>query len=269
MDIQMRMDYYRARLLAAGMLEPTRLRSSHLHWRFYLPDTELTAFVVNLLGTPEHLTITYGFASTAFTRMAGDENALVEYGIDDTGIALREQILIRRESDACKAAQAIESMYHTYHGTTKEVLLSLAKEKRTRFLSRITAELKPLGFRKKAHTWTRLLSQDYILSFNAQKSAFSDEYYFNLTLAKNGDTTFGSCFHTRLSPISASPFDWQALSAEEFDVFLTHTLLPFLSRFLNSDLESLGADSLIWHNCSCNRKKCPGCWVQKNLWEAQ
>lgn len=49
--IRGKMERYRRMLLAAGMLEPTKWENSGVHWLFYKPATELTAFVVNLRET--------------------------------------------------------------------------------------------------------------------------------------------------------------------------------------------------------------------------
>ena len=174
-DVREKLESFRTRLLAAGFLEPTRHHSSDWHWYFYRPDTDLTAFAVNLRGKDGWLEVTYGLASTAFTRMAGDENALGWYGLSDPDITLRENFLVCDDSDAETLAAQIAAFFSRYRGTEKDALLDLAREKRKAYIAQFAAALKPLGFKKKATTWTRPLDS-FELVFNLQKSAYADEY---------------------------------------------------------------------------------------------
>ena len=267
-DIQIKMEQYRTELLAFDMCEPTFWKTSR-RWLFYKPMTELTAFVVNLQGNEFYVEITYGYASTAFTRMAGDENALVERGVSDEDITIREKVIICDEADEATAKNKIAKMYAAYQDTQKDDLLLFAKEKRKAFLQQIHAKLKPLGFKKKTNTWTRWLTDTYYLMFNAQKSAFSDEYYFNLYIGKNGTNEYGDCYYTRIAPNGMAPMDWQALYKEEFDFFLEKSVVPELERILATPLPELGQIASYWTGCYCNRQKCESCWMQKNMWEAK
>lgn len=263
----MKIDTYRQRLLAAGMLEPTKWENSNDSLRTYKSVTELTAFVVNLRVTEFCTEITYGYASTAFTRMTGDENALVYWGVSDEDITLREKLLICEETEEESSAVQIQKFHDEYLQIEKEELLNIAKIKRKEFIQQIADKLKPLGFRKKANTWTRPLSGEFYVMFNAQKSGFSDEYYFNLYIGKNGTNVYGDCYYTRLAPEGMCPMDWQALSREEFDFFLNRTVVPAVKTILDTPLEELGKQPFFWSGCSCNRRKCDVCWVEKNLWE--
>ena len=268
-ETQTKMNQYREELAASSMREPTKRNSSSCHWYFYKPTTDLTAFIVNLQGNEFYIEVTYGYASTAFTRMAGDENALVEFGVSDEDITIREKMIICDEADETIARSKIAEMYATYLHTPKDELLLLAKEKRKAFIQQIQAKLKPLGFKKKANTWTRSLTDTYYLVFNAQKSAFSDEYYFNLSINKEGTIYFGGCYETRLAPAGMSPMDWQALNKEEFAFFLDKTVVPELEKIIGTPLSELGQISSYWIGCHCNRQKCECCWMQKNLWDAK
>ena len=201
--VQAKMEQYRIKLLAFGMSEPAKWHSSSWHWLFYKPMTELTAFVVNLKGNEFYVEVTYGYASTAFTRMAGNENALVEWGVSDENISIREKVIICDEADENTAKCKIAKMYAAYQHTPKDDLLLCVKEKRREFIQQINEKLKPLGFKKKANTWKYTLTDAYYLMFNAQKSAFSDEYYFNLYIGKNGTSYYGDCYETRIAPIAA------------------------------------------------------------------
>ena len=268
-NIQAIMEQYRTKLLAFNMSEPTKRQSSSWHWCFYKPMTELTAFVLNLQGNEFYVEVTYGYASTAFTRMAGDENALLELGVSDGDITIREKAIICDEADEAIAKSKIKEMYTAYRHTQKDDLLLFAKEKRKVFIQQIHAKLKPLGFKKKANTWTHALTDTYYLMFNAQKSAFSDEYYFNLYIGKNGTNDYGDCYYTRIAPADMFPMDWQALDKEEFDFFLDKSVVPELEKIIDTPLTELGQISSYWTGCLCNRQKCESCWMKKNLWEVK
>lgn len=268
-DIQVKMKQYRDKLLAFNMREPTKWQSPSWHWYFYKPMTELTAFIVNLRGNEFCVEITYGYASTAFTRMAGDENALVEWGVSDECITIREKVIVRNEADEIVAKSKIAEMYTAYQHTQKNDLLIFAKEKRKAFIQQIHARLKPLGFRKKANTWTHTLGDAYYLMFNAQKSSFSDKYYFNIYIGKNGTDQCGDCYDTRTAPEGMYPMDWQSLTKEDFDFFLEKTVVPELNKILRTPLTELGKIPSYWTGCYCDRQKCETCWMQKNVWEAK
>lgn len=145
----------------------------------------------------------------------------------------------------------------------------LIKEKRKQFINQIAVKLKPLGFKKKATNWTKSLDTNYYVMFNAQKSAFADEYYFNIYIGKNGTDDYGDCYYTRIAPDSKYPLDWQTISKEDFDLFLDDTAVIVLQDIINTPLKILGKRENVWCGCTCNRKKCAECWVEKNLWEAQ
>lgn len=268
-DIQAKMEQYRVQLLDAGMTEPTKRSSSNWHWFFYKPVTELTAFIVNLTGTDYYIEVIYGYASTAFTRLSGCEDSLIESGVRDEEITIRERIIIYDETDEENARVQIAQMHEKFLQTPKDELLSKAKTKRNAFIQQIAVKLKPLGFKKKANTWTRALESEYYVMFNAQKSAYSDEYYFNVYIGKNGTNNYGDCYYTRVFPGEMCPIDWQSLSKDEFEVFMNRTAVPALERIIRTPLHELGKLPSIWSCCACDRKKCERCWVEKNLWEAK
>ena len=163
----------------------------------------------------------------------------------------------------------IAQMYDRFRQTEKDDLLTEVKAKRKAFIQQIAVKLKPMGFKKKSNNWTRPVEDDCSLVFEAQKSSFSDEYYFNVYIGKNGTNHFRVCYYTRVFPGEMCPMDWQALSKDEFEVFLNHTVVPALERIISTPLHELGKFPSIWSCCSCDRKKCERCWVEKNLWEAK
>lgn len=260
LESRTRMERYRRQLLSAGMTEPSRWTSSSWHWLFYKPVTELTAFVVNLHGSNDFITVTYGYASTAFTRMSSDEDYLSKYGVWDEYITIHEVFLICSEDDESEATARIKHMHDTYLTTTKDQLLACGKEKRRAFLQRITNKLKPLGFKKSGNKWKHPLESGCFLLFEAQKSGFSDEYYFNIFICREGTDTH-TCCYTRLSPPNMCPLDWQALTFDEFDFFLEKSVVPFLTEILNTPLHELAKLRHICEICRCSRDKCPDCWI--------
>lgn len=260
-NIPAKMAQYRQQLLAFGMLEPTQDIYSEERMLFYKPVRELTAFVVNLTAKDDCIVLMYGYASTAFTRFAGSEQDLTKYGVSDEDITIREKALISQQSQEAAARASIADMYHRYQQTEKAALLACAKEKRKAFLNQISLLLKPLGFRKKGNFWTRPLTADFYLMFNAQKSAFSDEYYFNVYIGKNGTNCYGDCYYTRIFPQGLCPADWQGLSQAEWDAFFTGTMVPALDHILRTPLEELGTDPDYQRHCDCNRTLCSTCWM--------
>lgn len=268
-EIRAKMEQYRTELLSFGMQEPSRRESSVWHWYFFKPMTNLTAFIVNIKGTDQDIKIVYGYASTAFTRFNGCEDHLIREGVSDDDITIREKFVVRDEHDEKMAESLIKDMYHKYAQTEKDDLLICAKEKRKAFIQQIAVKLKPLGFKKKVNTWTRVLGEEYYLMFHAQKSSFSDEYYFNVYIGKNGTDNYGDCYYNRLAPETMCPMDWQAISREEFETFLNHTVLPELEKIIRTPFDELGKDSSYWEGCYCDHKKCNDCWMKKNFWEMQ
>ena len=123
-EIIERMEKYCSMLLAAGMKEPDR-QSKSWHWMFYRPETELTAFAVNLQGKEDCVEIVYGFASTAFLRMDGIEpSQAVSITIDDTDMAVRQREIIRSAEDEKAAGERIRALYEAYRFMEKDALLA-------------------------------------------------------------------------------------------------------------------------------------------------
>lgn len=268
-EMREKMEQFRQQLLNFEMLEPTKRESSGWHWFFYKPITALTAFIVNLHGNEYYIEVVYGYASTAFTRMVGDENALIELGVEDEEITIREKVIICDAADEKTAQSQIKEMYSKYLKVEKDELLVYAKAKRREFIKQIAEKIKPLGFKKKDNTWIRALESNYYVMFNAQKSAFSDVYYFNVYIGKNGTNDYGDCYFTRVDPNGMCSMDWQAFSKEEFEFFLVRKVVPVLNQIIQTPLHKLGKLPPFWSGCHCNHQKCSQCWMEKNLWEAK
>lgn len=258
---------YREQLLAAGFREPINRTAVGGHWLFYKPLTNLTAFVVNLHDGDDQVEVVYGCASTAFTLMANDADALISLGISDQEINLRARVVLRGGEDA----PAIRAMYDRFRTVEKDELLALAKEKRKAFIREIALRLKPLGFRKTGNTWRREMPAGMILAFNLQKSSYSDVYYFNVDMYRAGVVGLG-CYDDRVPLDDACKvwtMDWQLISSEDLADFLDRRLLPRLRWLIDTPYAELGASPEYWARCGCRRTCCEHCWVHKNMWEAK
>ena len=269
-------DTYRQKLMDAGFQE-----AAQNPWCFYREDMPLTAFFVNLKILSDHICIFYGFASTAFTRLAGCENSLMESGIREDDNCLRFYGEIRTEADAMSLREASAERYRQYHGMDKESLLNLIKARRKAFIGRIDAALKPLGFRKKGNQWRKPLGESIILQFWADKSTYMDQYYFEVNIFSTASNQGLWCFTERLEKLSVdkfripgtiiqcNTFDWQLQSAQELDAILERAITQYLLPLQSLPPEKLGAEPEMWKRCICPRDRCAHCWVQKNLWEAR
>lgn len=259
------LERYRTQLLAFGMCEPKSCNFSTGYWNFYKQTTEWAAFVVNLQGKDDFVEVIFGFASTAFTKMVGDEMSLINYGIWDEAIAVRQKVIIRSEADEKFAQDRIGKMYEQYYSAEKDEILAVKKAAQKAFIATIAKKLKPLGFKKKNNSWTKFLDDEYYVEFYAQKSSFSDEYYFNIYIRKNNQN--GSCYYTRVAPEEMYPMDWQCIPDAQWQAFLDDMIENVLMPIIDTPLPELGKMPYIWETCFCDRKKCSNCWVEKNVWE--
>ena len=211
---------YRTELLAAGFTNaPTA------YGRFYRQNTDHTAFIVNLTDDGYGVTAVYGFTLNSFM---GDTSWFLKNGEDSECCKLRESVFLITGEDNSKAQETVTAFYKTYCHLEKEALLSVCKEKQKAFLSRFAVRLKPLGFKKKGAQWTKLLLSGYQITFHAQKSAYSDQYYFRFYV----DPPTGSGIklpllerHGGQVDINGNGiFDWQLLSDEQIE-FIINTAI--------------------------------------------
>ena len=156
------------------------------------------------------------------------------------------------------------------HSISKEQIIadSLEKLPSAYEIAKIAEKLKPLGFKKKNAKWTRLLDNDFCLEFEAQKSQWSDEYYFNVNVYHK-DVRYPQCYGTRLNTNPKGIYNWQLMTDEELYCLLDDAIENHLFQIINSPLSELGGKKYIWQDCNCSRNKCNTCWVQKNRWEAK
>lgn len=214
---------YRDRLLTVGFSE-AEYRAGH----FYLQAADQTAFIINLSDDEEGVFILYGFASAAY--MAGDEEWLPRYGSDNDTCQVRNSILIYDENEA-SAEETITEFYNQYKNYSKDEILALKKERQKAFLDHFSRALKPLGFRKHGTKWTLDLHNGNVLSFHAQKSAFSDQYYFNVTVRSLSDSGLSQSYQ-RVVTCGKDMYNWQLMSEKQIEDLIKHTLDDYLSPII-------------------------------------
>lgn len=260
-----RYDSYISALKKAGLIQATN-KPEH----FYKLTTEKTAFILNIYHTDNQIRIVYGFTSTAFFAFGeGDRKYFEQFGTSDDDCTLRYAVEIYNDDDADAAMKQIDEFYYKYHNIEKDELLAIAKERRKEFILQIASLLKPLKFKKKGNTWTRSLAEDYYVEFNAQKSSFSDQYYFNISIAPVARKGPFGCYYTRIDAPGTNIFDWQLMPTDEMQTLLVNAIQKLILPILNTPLTELGQKSWLWKQCSCKLDSCENCWVAHNLWEAK
>ncbi len=227
-------------------------------FHFYRYTTEKAAFVLNLKDCGDDIQIAYGFTSIP------EEEFFKNHGEDDDNIKLRFLVTISNEKDETLASQAIKNIYNTYCNVSKDDILTLKKERQKQFLQKIAVRMKPLGFKKKGAKWTKLLERDFCLEFEAQKSQWSDAYYFNVNVYHK-DVQFPRCYETRLNMNGNDIFNWQLMTEEELNHLLNEAIENILTPIIRTPLAELGTKKEIWKSCICSRAKCNPCWVQKTM----
>lgn len=225
-----KMEIYREQLLQFGMLEPKNCNKKLMHWLFYKPIKQYTAFVVNLTSTKEGVSVVYGYSSTAFTKFVNCENSLIDSGVSDGEISLREKVIIANDDDEQFAAKQIGDMYAKYLNLEKDELLAVVKSKRNEFIKKFSVALKPLGFKKNGNIWKKSVSDNRSIEFHLQKSLYSDSYYFNINVLIDGKYDLDS--QSRITVDKKYQLDWQCATEDEIES-LVNTLVEKLQILLS------------------------------------
>jgi hypothetical protein len=254
-----RMLAYREALLNSGMRA-----ASWAPFRFYRYTTEKTAFVVNLRDCGPHIQVVYGMTTVI------EEEHFAHWSEDNDNIKLRHLVTIHGEEDETEAKHAVKAIFDQYRDTAKDDILAFKKERQKAFLARIHARLKPLGFSKKASKWTRKPGRDFTLEFEAQKSAYSDVYYFNIAVYPT-PASYPCCYAKRINAqdvyaVEGQTINWQLLSEEAFSSLMDaveNILLSILS-YAQTPLEH---EQAIRDLCTCDRHKCEVCRLDEVLWK--
>ncbi len=137
-------------LLQNGFSEAKNARN-----HFYKEMIANVAFIINIVSEDEWSTeIIYGCASTAFTRMKNNEDALICEGVDSDDITIRKRAVITINEDTTETENEIREMYLSFSNVSKDGLLVMAKELRKDFIAKFAVPLKRLGLKKKGNIWT-------------------------------------------------------------------------------------------------------------------
>ncbi len=212
---------YREMLFENDFSEASKRRG-----HFFRQATEKTAFAVNLYDEDCALCVMYGFASTAITAMAGCENEFAESGSDKDSCHVRNIIRIS-DGDEASARSVISDFYNKYKDFQKDAILELKKERQKNFLALFALPLKKLGFKKKGTKWTKILDEENALSFEAQKSAFSDQYYFNVSIHSPSDFYARSSYE-RVIMNGTDIYNWQLMSEEEICDLVEYSIKNYI-----------------------------------------
>ena len=198
--------------------------------RFFLLTMDKTAFVVNLEDDEEGcMTILYGFASTTYM---GDEEWFVNHGSDIDDCQVRNILCIWDKESESNARTSISDFYEQYKDYSKEEILAVKKERQKEFLSHFARALKPLAFKKKGTKWTRILDNGRALTFDAQKSAFSDQYYFNV-IVHDVSNLYATHSYERVVMYGRDIYNWQLMTAEQIDNLVQYALKNYIEPKIN------------------------------------
>lgn len=208
---------YREMLFSKGFSE-AKLKCGH----FFRQATEQTAFVVNLDEDDEScISIMYGFASAAY--MSGDGEWFLNYGSDMENCQVRNILWIWDSESEDDAKKRISEFYEQYKTHSKEEILSVKKHRQKQFLDHFAHTLKPMGFKEKGAKWTKALQNGRALTFEAQKSAFSDQYYFNVIV--HSATDFYKVYsRERVVMYGKDTYNWQLMTEEQIDNLIQNAL---------------------------------------------
>jgi hypothetical protein len=217
---------YKQMLFAKGFSEAKKKSG-----RFFRQATEQTAFVVNLEDDGENCaTILYGFASTAY--MIGDEEWFSNHGSDAEECQVRNICCIYDENTENENGESILQFYNQYKDYSKAEILAVKKERQKAFLAHFARALKPLGFKKKGTRWSRTIDGERTLSFDAQKSAYSDQYYFNITIHNPSDY-YSAFSHERVVMCGRNIYNWQLMTDEQIENLIEFTLKTYIEPILS------------------------------------
>ena len=217
---------YREILFSNGFSE-AKQKDGH----FFRQATEQTALVVNFEDDEEScITILYGFASTAY--MAGDEEWFANHGSYIEDCQVRNILCVWDEESEINAKISISNFYEQYKDHSKEEILAVKKERQKEFLSHFARALKPLGFKKKGTKWTRALDNSRALTFDAQKSSFSDQYYFNVTVHEISNL-YAIYSYERVVMYGSGIYNWQLMTVEQIDDLIQYALRNYIEPKIN------------------------------------
>lgn len=244
-------------LIRAALPKTTLLNAcTDREGRFWEKAPHGFAYVLNLLPQEDALLIEAGFLFPA------DWDFIASIGERDTGIRLRVIRRVRTEEELHAAMAEVEALRNTWFNATREELKAHIAALQKAFLQRITAQLKPLGFRKKAANWTYQRGDGYEVVWNAQKSLYSDGYYFNLYLHRVGMRELYGCIDTR--PMGKL-LDWQTVPGEVFDAQLAAVIERSIRPLMTLPLAEIAQNPPLFGKPDlCTPRRCADCWYPED-----
>ena len=217
------MEKYVSELLACGFS-----RAKVNPHRFYKFTGDYIAFIVNLKKGELYPSVFYGYA--LIWRSEDTMESFLRDGDDGFFCKLRGEADLSCEKDEELAREEISALYEKHKNATREEIIAATKEKNKEFIGIIAKILKPLGFKKTGTKWHCELNERLTLWFEAQKSQFADEYYFNVIISPKDD--FYNYLH--YERVLGNALDWQLLTPEGAEKFFLdiaeNKLKPIIDR---------------------------------------
>ena len=224
--------------------------------RFWDKTPNGFAYVLNLLPQEDELLIEAGFLFPT------EWDFTASIGVRDMSIRLRVIRRVRTEEALHAAMAEVEALRNAWFNATREELKAHIAALQKAFLQRITAQLKPLGFRKKAANWTFQRGDGYEVVWNAQKSLYSDGYYFNLYLHRVGMRELYGCIDTR--PMGEL-LDWQTIPGEAFDARLRTIIEQHIRPLMTLPLSEIAQNPTRFGKPAlCTPRRCADCWYPED-----
>jgi hypothetical protein len=217
--------HYRETLLTNGFFEAKQYCG-----RFFRQTNEQTAFILNLTDDDSCISVLYGFM--AIPNMGDNGEWFADNGSDEDTCHVRNLLCIWDDGSEADACNTILNFYNQYKDFSKEAILNVKKERQKVFLSHFAVVLKPLGFKKKGARWTKDLGNWKALSFEAQKSAYSDQYYFNVSV--HSVSNFFACqSYERVVMYGRDIYNWQLMTEEQIENLVQYALKQYIIPKLN------------------------------------
>lgn len=236
---------FRDKILKSGFSEA---KYNFKQFNFYRRTNANVAFIVNLEDLGDYIDITYGFTTIS------DNTFLEEHGEDNDTIKIRFHNIFKEDKDEEYIVNKISEIFHLHCSKTKDEIIDFKKERQKEFLNKINDKLRTLNFKRKNSKWSRMLESDYCLEFYAQKSQWSDQYYFNITIY-NSKLQNSCCYNLRLNTNNKGIYNWQLLSFDEFEDLMNDAINNIILPIINTPLIDLGAKKEI----------CMGCWIKNKI----
>lgn len=245
---------FREEILKSGFSEA---KYDFKQFNFYRRTNANVAFIVNLEDLGDYIDITYGFTTIS------DNTFFEDHGEDNDTIKIRFHNILKEDKDEADIVNKISEIFHLHYSKTKDEIIDFKKERQKEFLNKINDKLRRLNFKRKNSKWSRMLESDYCLEFDAQKSQWSDQYYFNITIY-NSKLGNSCCYSLRLNANNKGIYNWQLLSSDEFEDLMNDAINNIILPIINTPLIELGTKKEIWLSCCC-RKKCQNCWIKNKI----